>query len=105
MPLYDVKCDNGHEDEQFLWRSCDTLRPCATCGANVERTWGRLSAPHVVADSIPGGMTIENMGHEPMTFYSKSEWRHAMKERGLVNQVRHVGKQGSDKSDHTTRWV
>ena len=44
-------------------------------------------------------------GHEPMTFHSKSEWKREMKARGLVNQVRHVGVQGSDKSPHTQRWV
>ena len=102
MPLYDVRCVNGHLDEQFLWRHDDTLRPC-TCGAAVEKVL--TSRVSVVDDAIPGGMRIENMGPEPLTFHSKTEWRRAMHERGLVNQVRHVGKQGSDKSDHTTRWI
>ena len=67
---------------------------------------GRSTGLSVVDDSIPGGMTVENMGTPtPQTFYSKSEWRRAMKERGLVNMVRHVPEQGSDKSPHTQRWV
>lgn len=59
----------------------------------------------VVADSIPGGMTIENMTAVPETFYSKSDWRRRMKELGLINKVEHVGVPGSDKSPHTQRWV
>jgi hypothetical protein len=59
----------------------------------------------VVDDTILGGLTIENMGHEPVTVYSHSERRRLMKERGLREQVRHVGLRGSDKSPHTSRWV
>jgi hypothetical protein len=65
----------------------------------------RHAGPTVIPDDVPGGFTVENMGHEPLTFHSKSEWKRDMKARGLVNQVRHVGVQGSDKSPHTTRWV
>lgn len=65
---------------------------------------GRASVS-IQPDEWPGGKTIENMGPEPITFRSRSEWRRAMKERGLVNAVRHVGEPGSDKSRHTSRWV
>lgn len=85
---------------------------CPTCGQElVVGEWP--FCPHgiparaltVIDDSIPGGMTIENMGPTPLTFYSKSDWRREMKARGLVNEVRHVGEPGSDKSKHTTRWI
>ena len=65
----------------------------------------RPSSTTIIPDDIPGGMTIENMGPTPVTVYSKSEWRREMKARGLVNQVRHVGVNGGDKSPHTTRWI
>lgn len=65
----------------------------------------RPSGVTTIGDDIPGGMTVENMGHEPMTFYTKSAWRREMQARGLVNQVRHVGVNHTDKSPHTTRWV
>lgn len=58
-----------------------------------------------VQDDVPGGFTVENMGPEPMHFRSKSEWRATMKAMGLVNMVRHVGSRGSDKSQHTQRFV
>ena len=90
---------------------------CDRCGAALTTgTWpfckaGRGHEPFVaknlavIQDSIPGGMVIENMGHEPITFYSKSDYRREMKARGLVNKVEHVGVPGSDKSPHTTRWI
>jgi hypothetical protein len=84
---------------------------CEECGQElVVGAWPwcphGLGTPTVVDDSIPGGMTVENMGTPtPLTFYSKSEWRREMKARGLVNMVRHVPEQGSDKSAHTQRWV
>lgn len=62
-------------------------------------------APTVIDDSIPGGMTIENMGPVPLTFHSKSEWRREMKKRGLRQAVRHMPLPGTDKSQFTSRWV
>ena len=66
---------------------------------------GKGQTPTVIDDSIPGGMTIENMGPVPLTFHSKSEWRREMKARGLRQAVRHMPLPGTDKSEHTTRWV
>lgn len=37
-------------------------------------------------------------------FTSKSEHDRAIKERGWVRKVKHVGLQGSDKSPYTQRW-
>jgi hypothetical protein len=59
----------------------------------------------VFQDSIPGGLWLENLGPEPVKVYSKSERKFEMEKRGLVESVRHIGEQGSDKSRHTSRWV
>ena len=59
----------------------------------------------VIQDSIPGGMTIENMASHPITFYSKSDYRREMKARGLINKVEHIGVPGSDKSPQTQRFI
>ena len=56
-------------------------------------------------DGIPGGLTVENLGHTPITFYSHSEKQRYMREHGWREKVEHVPLQGSDKSPHTTRWV
>lgn len=60
---------------------------------------------NVQPDSIPGGMTVENMGPTPQTFYSKSEWKAAMRAQGLVQKVQHKPLPGTDKSAHTSRWI
>lgn len=71
----------------------------------MERVWLPNHRTHVRDDSIPGGLVIENLGHEPVTVYSHSERRRLMDERGLQEFVRHVGKPGSDRSAHTVRWI
>lgn len=85
---------------------------CERCGAEiVVGEWPfcphgfAISGLQVRDDSIPGGETVENLGPQPITFYSKSEKRAYLKAHGIVEHVRHVGEQGSDKSRHTQRWV
>jgi hypothetical protein len=57
------------------------------------------------SDDIPGGETLENVGPEPVTFYSRSEKRRYLKEHGLQEFVRHVPVPGSDTSPFTTSWT
>lgn len=76
---------------------------CPRCGGPTERIY--LGGYSVIGDEIPGGLVVENLGHEPVTVYSKSELKLEAEKRGLTQMVRHVGTQGSDKSPHTTRWV
>lgn len=59
----------------------------------------------VVSDDIPGGRVYENLGHEKVTIYSRSELRREMKARGLEHYVTHVGEPGSDRASHTQRFV
>lgn len=98
--MFDYKCACGWVDEKFVHRASDPVS-CPQCGGATERF---ISHVNIVPDSVPGGFTIENISATPMTFYSKSEYRDALRAHGLVNTVRHVGVQGSDKSPHTTRW-
>ena len=37
----------------------------------------------VIPDDIPGGQVIENLGHEPLTFYSRKAIREEADRRGL----------------------
>jgi hypothetical protein len=67
---------------------------CEKCGISYEiGDWpfcphGRYGGT-VVSDSIPGGQLIENLGPDPIRVYSETERRKIMKERGLVDYVRH----------------
>jgi hypothetical protein len=82
---------------------------CDQCGVSIAiGDWP--FCPHgparvtVISDSIPGGLVIENLGPEPVRVYSETERRRIMKERGLVEFVRHRPPPGTDKSVHTSNW-
>jgi hypothetical protein len=87
-----------------------TPMTCEKCGAALAIgdfpfcPHGR-AALGVQPNDIPGGETLENVGPEPVTFYSRSEKRRYLKARGLVEMVRHVPVPGTDRSPHTTSWT
>ncbi len=102
MPLYDRACP------ECDWTKADCYEiinaPPVLCpnGHTTDRVWRTgTRRVGVIADGIPGGMVIENMGHEPIRFDSWTDYRAEMKKRGLVNVVKH----GDGPSKHTTRWV
>jgi hypothetical protein len=85
---------------------------CPDCGADlVVGSWPFCKDGHepanvgVQPNDIPGGETLENVGLEPVTFYSRSEKRRYLKEHGLVEMVRHVPVPGTDVSPHTSSWT
>ena len=105
--MFDFRCRTcGHLFEGFVF-SRDQAREvcCNTCGAGTEIVWLPQSGPHVVADSIPGGLLIENLHSQPKRYYSRSELKRDMDAKGVEHRVRHVGAPGSDKSIHTQRWI
>ena len=101
MPLLDQVCLECGLVEEYRY-SPDELRPCSACSGEVDRLWIKFGT--VIADDIPGGKWIENLGDKPQLVYSHTERKRLMKEAGLQEAVQHVGVQGSDKSPHTTRW-
>jgi len=105
MPLHDQRCTACD------WTAEVVVRPhehpaCPSCGGATERYYpigGRTNG--VIPDEYVGGLTLENLGHQPVTVYSRSELKREMDARGLVHRVRHVGTPESDKSPHTSRWI
>lgn len=102
MPRYDQHC------EACGWQAEIVAQPgehplCPDCGCRTERLWVAPASVH--GDEIPGGVEIENLGPEPMTFYSRSEIAKEAKRRGLEPFVRHVPVPGTDKSPYTTSWA
>lgn len=68
---------------------------CDTCGREMQITdwpW----CPHgptslvVVSDTIPGGLTIQNLGAHPVHVDSHSQRKRIMASRGLIEKVEHV---------------
>lgn len=108
MPLYDRACADGHQAID-VWEPVHTGSvPCTTCGKPAERVW-LSKGSSIVPDDIPGGLWVRhgicNEDGTPRKYYTKSEMVAEAKRRGLVNMVRHVGSNGSDKSQHTTSWT
>jgi hypothetical protein len=48
---------------------------------------------------------LENLGPSPVFVESKSQYRRELAARGLEQKVRHVGRDGGDRSRETQRWV
>lgn len=105
MPMYDRAC----RDCSWVRDDCyEPLRadfPCPQCGGETVRVWTARTAAIHGDDKFIGGLKLENLGHEEVTVYSRSELKREMDKRNLQHFTRHVGEQGSDKSKHTTRWV
>jgi hypothetical protein len=102
--MYDRLCESCGKKQLDCYEAIGASDPACDCGGAMKRAFiGRSHA--VIGDDIIGGETLENVGHEPVTFYSKSEKRRYLREHGLESFVRHVGRPGSDKSPYTTRWI
>jgi hypothetical protein len=101
MPFYDFICENGHDKRDVMRTIAKRNDPCE-CGAAVTLMF---RCANIISDEIPGGMWVENLGHERIRVHSKSELKWEAQKRGLVQNVRHVGVPGSDKSPVTSRWV
>lgn len=80
----------------------DSVELCPNGHATDKKYTARVG---IIGDEFPGGKTFENLGHTPVTVYSRTELKREMAKRGLTEAVRHVGLQGSDKSPHTSRWT
>lgn len=104
MPIYDRTCHTCGWKRADCYEPIDHQHACPTCGAVTEREWTASAAIHG-DDAFIGGKTFENLGHDPVTVYSRSEYKRELAARGLQEATRHVGEQGSDKSKHTSRWV
>ena len=103
MPRYSQHCCAcAWQDDIFV--PVGTHPPCPQCGGQTERLWSGTSAG-VTQDSWEGGKTFENLGHDPVTLYSRSELKRELKARGLQEMVRHVPVPGSDRSPHTSNWA
>lgn len=99
---YDQKC-TACDWIAEIWAMPGEHPACPRCGGKTERIY--LGGYGVIGDEIPGGMWVENLGHEPVKVHSKSELKFEAEKRGLCQKVRHVGVPGTDKSPHTTRWT
>ena len=105
MPLFDRACTSCQWPKDDNYEPLRQDFPCPQCGAETVHVWTGRAAHIHGDDKYIGGITYENMDHEPVTVYSRAEEKREMDKRGLQHFTRHVGEQGSDKSRKTSRWV
>lgn len=105
MPIFDVKCTVCEWQRENVFEHVGKPCVCGQCGQPTEHVWRSASFAVHGDDQFIGGKTFENLGHEPVTVYSRAELKREMDARGLQPFVRHRGDPGSDKSKHTSRWV
>lgn len=111
MPFYDLKCSFcGHEiidRMEPISTTSDQRGPCPKCSAcALERAW--LTKPaNVIGDEIDIYIRhgLCHSDGTPRRYRSKKEIAQEAKRRGMTNRVEHKGRQGGDKSPHTTRWI
>jgi len=102
MPRFDQRCVTCQWEGE-IWARAYEYPPCPECGGSTERIWRRSAK--VVPDEFPGGLTLENLGPDPVTVYSRSELKRELKARNLEPFVRHAPLPGTDRSPHTTSWA
>ena len=85
MPQHYHRCPDGHTALiQVAWDMKVTRCTERGCDKLAERVY--LETSHIARDEIPGGVTCENYGPEPVTFHSHSERRAYMAAHGLVEK-------------------
>lgn len=107
-PMYDASCTScGHQEVDVYEPIQAPVRLCPICETGaMDRTWF-THPPAVIGDKID--VTIKNgvcwSNGEPRRFRSRAELAQATKAAGLRSRVEHIGRPGSDKSPHTTKWT
>ena len=104
MPKHDQHCTVCEWSAEILAAPYE-MPPCPNCGGDTERWYPIGGARAVIGDEFVGGKWIENLDTTPVFVESRSQLKREMEKRGLVERVRHIGLQGSDKNPHTSRWI
>lgn len=90
MPRYESRCvDCG---QSRLHVDASGYHPtCFACGGDTEYLW-RGTVTHGIAtnEAFIGGMTLENLGHDPVTVYSREEYTLAMREANVEQRIKYV---------------
>jgi hypothetical protein len=85
----------------------EEVSTCSWCGQELQvgdwpwcphgRSKGDEHKSSYVPDEIPGGLTLENVGPEPVTVYSRTEMNQLFESRGLQRKERFCPTPGTDK--------
>jgi hypothetical protein len=92
------RCERCQGDTKSVIQQKDGGLFCRTCHNEAKYDGLKMhETPYVFRDEIPGGVTVENYGPQPMTFYSHSERRAYMRANGLHERETFAPMPGTDK--------
>jgi hypothetical protein len=89
MPRFDSLCTACGFEEPIIVAG-GTHPPCSQCGGHTEYIWRSNPASIQTDEAFIGGQTIENLGHEPVTVYSRTELKEAMAKAGVEQKIKYV---------------
>jgi hypothetical protein len=85
MPVYELRCLNGHTDDQFVHSHADFGCQTKLCSACQSTMTPILSMGRGLTYFEEGrGRWIHNMGHDPVYVTSHEQHKRLMKERNLA---------------------
>lgn len=91
MPRFTVRCLKcGNEAERFL--KGGDHPPCQDCLGQTDYVWRATGASHgiVTDEAFIGGLVVENLGHEPVTVYSRQELAQRMHQARVEQRIKYV---------------
>ncbi len=100
MPRFDSWCAACAFDEPIIVAG-GVHPPCSRCGGATEYIWHSNPASIQTDEAFIGGQVIENLGHDPITVYSRTELKAAMARAGAEQRIKWAGP--GDK--YLTNWA
>jgi hypothetical protein len=100
MPRFTTHCEScGFEEDVFL--EGGTHPPCVKCDGPTIYMWRATGASHgiITDEAFIGGLVVENLGHNPVTVYSRQDLAQKMHQAGVEQRIKYVP---GDK--HLTDW-
>lgn len=90
MPKYDLECVQCGQRQLNVYLASGQRPPCP-CGGATQTVWTGMSHGIETDESFIGGQVIENLAHEPITVYSRTELKEQMLKHGAEQRIKWAG--------------
>ena len=101
MPYFDSLCEQCNHEEPLYLKTGGDHPPCTRCGGPTIYLWRGKPAQIQTDESFIGGIAIENLGHEPITVYSRQDLARKMKAAHVEQRIKWAG----DGDKFLTNWA
>ena len=90
MPRFDSKCLVCGEITENMVCAGGAHPPCPSCKGETVYFWTQHPVSIQTNEAFIGGQVIENLGHDPVTVYSRDELKVRMAEAGVEQRIKYV---------------